>query len=148
MSDAAPAIPSALTPEQWRALDYRQPARALDAWREQKPERRSADDPTQYIAQMGITYDGCVTLMSRAHERVEVPPPARHALAALALYGQPFGFTHDHVRALRQVADGLETPPPAAGPATLGTAECLRDVAARLGALLPPPDFQAARPPG
>src|SRR5918911_1704262 len=110
MSDAAGAVPAALTPDEWRELDSRQAARALDAWREQKPERRPADDPTQYVAQMGITYDGCVTLMSRAHERVEVPPPARHALAALALHAQPFGFTRDDVSALRRVVEESGAP--------------------------------------
>src|SRR5919202_1198749 len=130
---AARAIGPALTPEQWQELDYRQPARALDAWREQKPERRSADDPTQYVAQMGITYDACVTLMSRAHERVDVPPPARHALAALALHGQPFGFTDDDARALRQAADALA---PVDSRAASEVVSRLRDLAARLAALL------------
>ena len=145
-SDATRAVPAALTPEQWRDLDYRQSARALDGWREQKPERRQEDDTTQYVAQMGITYDGCVTLMSRAHERVEAPPPARHALAALALYRQPYGFTHDDARALRQAADVLgPAPPGAGGPAAPETAERLRDIAARLTALLPPAGDAAER---
>jgi hypothetical protein len=127
MGDTGGAVPAALGTEEWRDLDYRQSARALDTWSERKPERRRADDPTQYVAQMGITYDGCVTLMSRAHERVEVPPLARAALAALALHGQPFGFTHDDVRALRRLADGPSE-----------AARRLRDIAARLEALLPP----------
>lgn len=138
MSDRADAIPAALTPEQWQELDYRQPPRVLDTWDERKPERRPDDDPTQYLAQMGITYDGRVTLMSRAHERVEVPPPARPALAALALHGQPFGFTHDDVRTLRELADRLGASAPAGLPAPSDAARRLRDLGDRLAALLPP----------
>ena len=136
MNDQPSGGSAALTPDQWQDLDYRQPARAIDSWRETKPERRDTDDSTQYVAQMGITYDGCVTLMSRAHERVEVPPPARHALAALALHAQPFGFTHEDVRAVRRVVEE-------SGALSSSTRERLRDLAARLAALLPPQEPQA-----
>jgi hypothetical protein len=131
MSDRPHEISAALTAEQWQDLDYRQSAKAIDSWSAEKPERRDSDDPTQYVAQMGITYDGCVTLMSRAHERVEVPPPARQALAALALHAQSFGFTHDDVSALRRVIEE-------SGAAPSDTGERLRGLAARLAALLPP----------
>ncbi|HEU4563516.1 MAG TPA: hypothetical protein VFS05_02665 [Gemmatimonadaceae bacterium] len=144
MRDTSPPGP-ALTPEQWRDLDYRQPARVIDAWRAEKPERRPADEPTQYIAQMGITYDGCVTLMSRAHDRVDVPPPARHALAALALHGQPFAPTPDDVRVLRETAELMEHPP-SAGAAVGERGARLRDLAERLAALLPPADAEPAAP--
>lgn len=131
MSDSAREIPAALTPEQWQDVDYRQSASAIDAWAKGKPERRERDDATEYVAQMGITYDDCVTLMSRAHDRVTVPPPARHALAALAMHGQPFGITTEDVRALRRAADDVaeRTPDDAAR---------LRDLAARFASLLPP----------
>lgn len=148
MTDTASPILTALSPEQWQDLEYRQPPRALDAWYGQKPERRPADDPTQYVAQMGITYDACVTLMNRAHERVDVPPPARPALAALALHGQPSGFTPDDVRALRQLADGLETRSSTAGAVSPEASSRLRALADRIAALLPPPDAPPPRPPG
>jgi hypothetical protein len=141
MSDPPSEIPAALTSEQWQDLDYRQSAQVLDEWSREKPERRDTDDPTQYVAQMGITYDECVTLMSRAHERVEVPPPARRALAALALHAQPFGFTHEDVSALRRVLEESGAP-------SSRTGERLRDLAARLAALLPPAEPQAWRPAG
>jgi hypothetical protein len=34
-------------------------------------------------------------------------PPARHAIAALALHGQPFGFTREDVSILRNLATQL-----------------------------------------
>jgi hypothetical protein len=53
-----------------------------------------------------------------------------HAIAAIALHGQPFGFTHADVEALLFAADhssGAEDPDSA-----------LRDLARRIAALLPP----------
>ena len=122
-------LPRALTPDQWEARDYRQPARDLDAWARQKPGQRSQDDPTEYVAKLGLSDDDCVIVMSRAHDRVLVPPPARAALAAFALSGQPFGFTRADAAAVRRAAEALGTEPAAAE---------LRDLAARLEALLPP----------
>ena len=37
-----------------------------------------------------------------------VAPEARHALAALCLHGQPFGFTREDVERLRDTLDGLD----------------------------------------
>ena len=57
----------------------------------------------------------------------------RHALAALALHGQPFGFTRDDVEHVRLVAgqcDALRLGP--------SHASVLRDLADRIAALLPP----------
>lgn len=63
-----------------------------------------------------------------------VVEPARweraHAVAALCLYGQPFGFTHDDVRLLRNAAaEWAMVSPPAI--AALNLAD-------RIAALLPP----------
>lgn len=118
----------ALSPEQWEARDYRQPARELDAWAATRAGRRPDHDPTEYVAKLGLSDDDCVILMSRAHDRVLVPPPARAALAAFALAGQPFGFTPDDVAALRRAARAL-APPDAA---------TLAGLADRIEALLPP----------
>jgi hypothetical protein len=124
MSDeAAPA----LTREQWESRDYRQPARELDGWAKQTGV--SSDDSTEYVAKLGLSESGSVIVMNRAHDRVLVPPPARMALAAFALAEQPFGFTRADVAALLAAAEGAQDP---------GTAEALRSVAARLGALTPP----------
>ena len=121
-------IPPALTPEQWEARDYRQAARELDTWAK-KSEQQSADDSTEYVAKLGLNANGSVILMSRAHDRVLVPPPARAALAAFALAEQPFGFTPEDVVALRAAAETAED---------AGIARSLRSLATRLEALLPP----------
>jgi len=124
---ASPA--PALSSEQWAERDYRQSARELDSWAKQKPERRDEDDDTEYVAKLGLSYDNGVIVMSRAHDRVLVPPPARAALAAFALSEQPFGFTHQDVAIVRQAAERL-------GKEAMGTE--LRSLADRLAALLPP----------
>jgi hypothetical protein len=82
----------ALTPDQWEAGDYRQPARDLDRWAQSQPGARE-DDASEYVAKLGLTHTGSVIVMNRAHDRVLVPPPARAPLAAFALAEQPFGFT-------------------------------------------------------
>lgn len=120
---------AALTPEQWEARDYRQPAADLDSWAKQKPERRPEDDSTEYVAKLGLSYDDCVVVMNRAHERVLVPPPARAPLAAFALAGQPFGFTREDASVVRRAADGSEAE---------ATKHALHDLAERLEALAPP----------
>ena len=140
MNDSANVVQPALTQEQWAERDYRPRARDIDAWDREKLERRAADDSTQYVAKIGISYDGCLTLMSRAHEWVSVPPPARRALAALALEGQPFGFTQDDVDQLRHAADALSAAARSTHESTVPrpSAEALRGLAARIAALLPP----------
>jgi hypothetical protein len=126
----------ALTPEQWEARDYRQAARELDRCAEEAAGR-SDRDSTEYVAKLGLSADGCVIVMNRAHDQVLVPPPARPALAAFALADQPFGFTRADVAAVRQAA--------AAGP-NAGTATTLRSLAERLQALVPPAADEAASP--
>lgn len=121
--------PPALTPEQWESRDYRQPARELDTWASERGPEASEDDRTEYLAKLGLAASGAVIVMNRAHDRVLVPPPARAVLAALALIGQPFGFSREDTAALRRAADASADP---------GTVERLRDLAARLESLLPP----------
>jgi hypothetical protein len=121
-------IPAALTPEQWLARDYRQAARELDDWAK-KAERQSGDDSTEYVAKLGLSESGSVILMNRAHDRVLVPPPARAALAAFALAGEPSGFSHEDVVTLQDAAATVQDP---------SLASSLRNLASRLKALLPP----------
>jgi hypothetical protein len=123
-------IPSpALTAEQWEARDYRQSARELDGWAKAQGGAGQTD-ATEYLAKLGLSQDGSVIVMSRAHDRVLIPPPARTALAAFALAEQPFGFTPTDVRALLEAAGRMEEGPAAAA---------LRDLGQRIQALLPPP---------
>jgi hypothetical protein len=118
----------ALTPEQWEARDYRQSARDIDSWAKAQ-SGADQDDATEYVAKLGLSATGSVIAMNRAHDRVLIPPPARAALAALALAGQPFGFTPADVRTVLDAAERAEGEPAAA---------TLRDLGQRLQSLVPP----------
>ncbi|MGH7578547.1 MAG: hypothetical protein ACREM9_00120 [Gemmatimonadales bacterium] len=123
-------VSPALTPEQWETRDYRQAARELDSWAKARTGSAQADDSTEYVAKLGLDQGGSVIVMSRAHDRVLVPPPARQALAAFALVEQPFGFTAADADALERAAELTQDQ-------TLATA--LQDLRRRLRGLLPPP---------
>src|SRR5262249_663355 len=97
----------ALTPEQWEAKDYRQPARDVDRWAETQAGA-AGEDATEYVAKLGLSDVGAVIAMNRAHDQVLIPPPARAALAAFALADQPFGFTVADVAAGRRAARRAE----------------------------------------
>lgn len=118
----------ALTPEQWEARDYRQSARELDSWAKAQGAA-GEDDATEYVAKLGLSGTGSVVAMNRAHDRVLIPPPARAALAALALAEQPFGFTPADVQAVLTAAERAE------GEAA---AVELRNLGQRIQALMPP----------
>ena len=118
----------ALTPEQWAERDYRQSARELDNWAKGQ-SGAGGDDATEYVAKLRLSGNGSVITMNRAHDRVLVPPPARAALAAFTLAGQPFGFTPADVRAVLGAAERTEDQV---------TAGALRDLGRRIQALLPP----------
>jgi hypothetical protein len=121
------ALP-ALTPEQWEARDYRQSARELDSWA--KAQGGSGqDDATEYVAKLGLSENGSVVAMNRAHDRVLIPPPARAALAAFALAEQPFGFTPADVQAVLEAAERVEDE---------GRAAALRNLGQRIQSLMPP----------
>jgi hypothetical protein len=117
----------ALTPEQWQARDYRQSARELDTWAKEQGGT-GEDDSTEYVAKLGLTENGSVIAMNRAHDRVLIPPPARAALAAFALADQPFGFTPADVQAVLAAAERTQDE----------SAAALRDLGQRIQALLPP----------
>jgi hypothetical protein len=121
------AIP-ALTPEQWEARDYRQSAREIDSWAKAQGGA-GQDDATEYVAKLGLSGTGSVVAMNRAHDRVLIPPPARAALAALALAEQPFGFTPADVQAVLEAAERVEGEAAAAA---------LHDLGQRIQALMPP----------
>jgi hypothetical protein len=118
----------ALTPEQWESRDYRQSARELDNWAKTQ-SGTDEDDATEYVAKLGLSGNGSLIAMNRAHDRVVVPPPARAALTALALLEQPFGFTPADIRAVTDAAEHTEDQTAAAA---------LRDLGQRIQALLPP----------
>lgn len=97
-------ITPALTPEEWKAGRF---------------------VPEQW-AEVHVHSTGELTVRT-------IDPPAifqplqRHALAALALHGQPLGFTHEDVTMLREVAC-----------CPIHVTLC-GSLAARIEALLPPP---------
>jgi hypothetical protein len=121
------AVP-ALTPEQWEARDYRQSARELDSWANAQGGA-GQDDATEYVAKLGLSATGSVIAMNRAHDRVLIPPPARAALAALALAEQPFGFTPADARTVLDAAERAED---------TALAAALRDLGKRMQSLVPP----------
>jgi hypothetical protein len=118
----------ALTPDQWEARDYRQPARDLDSWAKSQAGT-SEDDASEYVAKLGLNESGSVIAMNRSHDRVLVPPPARAPLAAFALAEQPFGFTPADVELLQTAAAQSQDQ---------GAAAALRDLGRRIGDLLSP----------
>lgn len=118
----------ALTPDQWEARDYRQPARDLDSWAKSQAGA-SEDDASEYVAKLGLNGTGSVIVMNRAHDHVLVPPPARAPLAAFALAEQPFGFTPADVGLVQAAATRSQDPAAAAA---------LRDLGQRIADLLSP----------
>jgi len=146
MENGSGAVPPALAPAEWEERAYRPRAADVDAWAARTADRQASDDATQYVAAVRVSAGGeGVVVMSRAHEMVVVPPPARPALAALALAGQPSGFTPADLAGLRRAGEWAgrlaEAAPDAADRAAAAEAAAvLSRVAARVGALLPPAD--------
>jgi hypothetical protein len=103
MSEIRPA----LTREEWAGATG-----AIDPLMEPFTELHVSIQPDGALAIWGA-YDGGVQ-----------SPAARHALAALALHGQPFGFTWQDVDLLRDAVDYLDPR--------------IRTLADRIAALLPP----------
>lgn len=109
----------ALTAEEWRRLNKSSIERL--AWG--NPGRTDPDfcgtpDPFRF-ADGGGEYS----------DSLYVRPERRHTLAALALHGQPFGFTREDVEALRNLVADLHP-----------NSEPFHSLAARIEALLPPED--------
>lgn len=110
-------IRPALTAEEWPRLAY---------------TAESSDDRLSLSDDCVLDSDGGIVAY----------PEERHALAALALYGQPFGFTRADVDLLRELAnpmacgarrDGITDDAPA-----FQAAFRVANLADRIAALLPP----------
>lgn len=126
MSDIKPA----LTPEQWASAPV---------------------EITFAFASAGFVVFEGEQLSTNPPPQIEINPETdRHGLAALALYGQPFGFTREDVAHLRGEASWLENENFVGG--LLGKFEDrgyntnrikgLRSLADRIEALLPPEDTE------
>lgn len=61
-----------------------------------------------------------------------------HAMAARALHGQPFGFTHADVKSLREMAEAMAAIAQTARTDVSGELRKINSIAARIEALLPP----------
>jgi hypothetical protein len=92
--------------------------------------------PDMYVG----TYDSEGT----ANGGVTMPPESRHRVAALALHGQPFGFTREDVEILRAI--GISQ---LVGGRNTDINRIIRDrangLADRIAALLPPSDSTRAQ---
>lgn len=115
-------ITPALSPEEWK-LSWRR-IQCFDSW----------DNEESNLSGVGEIYAGGGELLVTGHEyhfRANFSAAKdRHALAALALHGQPFGFSHEDVETLER-ALGYD---PTTGDLSVAL-ESLRD---RIAALLPP----------
>lgn len=124
-------IRPALTPEQWKDLNG--PMFFYGA---------SRDDGCSFVYFDGEAPDGLsISLAAKKgtpeQERfpIELPHEDRHALAALALYGQPFGFTQGDVAMLFGIAHHFQ-----AFPGDRAYTDRIAGLAKRIAALLPPDD--------
>lgn len=140
-SDGAPdmpdQIPPALDEREWALLRRGHVAlQCYDSWDEEVSKTSGVAEVTA-----GADY---LTLTSHQHpDFADFSAPAdRHALAALCLYGQPFGFDAIDLAsvgwAIRRLdkmlrAEGVEFP------ASVLELQQLRSLASRIAALLPPP---------
>jgi hypothetical protein len=68
-----------------------------------------------------------------------------HAVAAMALYGQPFGFTQTDIQLIEDEAVNHARK---GAPSDLKRASELRELAKRIAALIPPPGVQPRIPEG
>ncbi len=93
MSEVKPA----LTPLEWAKREYVQKEHASDTG------RRMNIFAALYEGYASEPEEGEVLLVGPAHghDAGICPAEARHAVAALALHGQPFGFTREDVHHLR-----------------------------------------------
>jgi hypothetical protein len=99
----------------------------------------------QYGADLHVMRDLAAGRRPWGFQRRLTPVQKLHAVAAMALYGQPFGFTHDDLRLLR-------TDPQAHAPAgwigISDRAHRLENLAQRIAALLPPEGVEPTQPEG
>lgn len=119
-SETAPMKP-ALTAEEWARRFHS--IQCYDSWSEEQSEKTGVGEISADLDYLRLT----------SHQHSEIAnfsaPSDRHALAALALYGQPFGFTWDDVATLARhidLSDDLYADP------------ALMSFIRRLKALLPP----------
>jgi hypothetical protein len=107
-------VKPALTPEEWSAKEY---------------YRENSDQVKLCGKYLSVNNDESETCSLHDSE-------ARHALAALALHEQPFGFTWDDLMVLYEAVRAAER----AAPYGNELADQLRPIRDKIAALLPPRD--------
>ena len=113
-------ITPALTPDEWAAKQTHCPDGQMCI----APHWNPKDNPGEYL---------CIDAgVGSPEATARLGSDRRHALAALALYGQPYGFTWEDARLCRDIAAYLADKGLLIGSGELST------VAARIAALLPP----------
>lgn len=127
--------------------DKIEPALTAEEWANSHVERHRSEGLDDYYRPLPVARidkDG-LHLHYRGSAGVTLSEPeSRHAAAALALHGQPFGFTREDLELVLLARDaGRVTvddgyPVYVGRPLTFGEQNRLRDVAAKIEALLPP----------
>lgn len=100
------------------------PALTAEEWERRTAVRLSASDEYTKFGEgyaVEVLYDSDGEEMQCGEVAIGTPE-SRHAVAALALYGQPFGFTHQELMYLD----------------TFATSGLIRPIADKIRALLPP----------
>lgn len=82
--------------------DEIRPALTPEEWRKRRAESRDEDYPCVSFKVPPVEDYGRDVLKIKTPADLVLEPPDRHALAALALHGQPFGFTWEDVDELRE----------------------------------------------
>ena len=134
MTDHPTQVRPALTPEEWAVGKVVRPFARPVLLGEALTIAPDPDDPQR------------IFITDQGEEYALVEPHMRHALAALALHGQPFGFTREHLSALRLLLNDklyyLQDEGPAGegwkSPEAERAIALLAEVADRIAALLPP----------
>ena len=126
-----------------------QPALSAEEWNAKHCVRRSKGADDEGVFPDGSKTDRHWTIMRSCGQvfvgaedegeqsMMGIVPTADHALAALCLHGQPFGFTREDAAAARVTARFLSMAPGMQGEAN-DDIERLRSMAQRIEALLPP----------
>jgi hypothetical protein len=97
-----------------------------------KPDLTAREWIRRYFGDGGLTFTATTSTLLIDAGEFDVAIPRRQALAALALYGQPSGFTRRDVAILREIAEDEF------GPYASEERQEFASLADRIEALLPP----------
>ncbi|HET7234518.1 MAG TPA: hypothetical protein VFJ16_31185 [Longimicrobium sp.] len=124
-------ISAALTPDEWEDFRTGDPLAV---------KRGGMERGSYVLARRVSDAVGELFEISDGFDTIAVPQPAAHALAALALHGQPIGFTWADVDAVEEVTSVYASEYEGFGGEHQLTWERARSAVRRIAALLPPRD--------